>query len=335
MNPSTKTKYAGGNIPNLPLLKLFFILMLGFLNSLCFASDKEEETRLQEITAILVEHLNVDWSPTKLMHGAMIDYAAENKMAFDEKEAEEARPFVEAQVAKHVDVSKCFSGNIITKYIEASNKNPKDREVLAKVFVQPLVTTLRRSKDDRFIYCHQIAFYTFNSIIFDNMNKQAAGEKPLFTSIAFLSTTRETGDHLAVIVGGASGVVYLIDPWAKKFSVIKEFSKKSGWKNELQKSSLDLRLPPLHLKENLNTPINALYKEKGYYDMLFVKPNTQWMLYMAVSNHMRQLIQTPNNEQIELLYRSLAPMFGWKIAYSNLFDEAVEIDKESAEKSKT
>lgn len=312
------------------VFNILFVLVLVFSNTLCFAGEKEELERLTAITTILSEVVPV--VPTKIIHDLMIKAAVERGKAFDLVEADQFTKWsVRTMKAKGVDWSKCQS-NIVNQYIDNFKKNPENVEALAQVFVEPLVGTLRLPLNNRMAKCQQLAVYAFNIIVFDLMNDMAEKKKPLFTTVSFMATLPGTGDHLATVVRGSSGIVYLVDPWANKVVIIKDFSKKSGWMSEVWQTSLDVTKPALSLKENLNPTIAKEYEDQGFYDMVFVSSTTKWELLMSLSNNMRQLVQS-HNSKIGPLYAELKPYFTWwQLPYDSLF--GITATKEKKEKEK-
>jgi hypothetical protein len=323
LQKTTRVFLVGGVLSG--IVKLFFILALFFSNVMCFATEQEELSRLKEISAIVVKELELDWSPSKLTHDTYIGIAKERNAPFGIKEANDALPYISARVAKKVDMSKCFKQSIVDNYIDAFKKNSDDVQPLAEILVLPILETLQRQEKTRVVTCGLSAFYTFDAVVFDMMNQQVANKKrkSIFVSAVLMSTKGKTGDHLTVMVGGSSGAVYLVDTWLNKVVSIQGFSGKSGWNREAIQSSLDITLrSPLPLKGDLNTIINAEFKETyngvDYYDMVYVGPSTEWELLVPFSKHMRWLLQTSNNS-IKPLYDNMRPAFGWGL-YDDLFD---------------
>ena len=213
-------------------------------------------------------------------------------------------------------VGTCKFDNLIFSYATRFNENPDDVDALAKIFVNPLVKIWITPPNKQLVICDHYAAFAFSAVIFDIMNMQATGQNSLFTSATIIAAAENTGSHMATVVGGTSGNVYLVDPWGEKVVKIPGFTEKSQWKIA---KTFELRPGILFaLNEKLSAEITGIYADDGYYDMAYIRPDTGWTLAIHLSDHLRQLMQT-HNKVIRILYNSMNSAFGW-MPYDNLFN---------------
>jgi|GEM_PF-3780710 len=298
------------------VVRSFIVLALIFSNAMCFATEAEEEQRLNEIVGKIVTQVKRDRSATWLMHENVIRLEKKLKKQYNMENIEPIYNGILKKIGNTVNI-KCEFPSILGSYMNAFKEAPINWEVLARIN-QPLVDNWNAPPEEQLVNCDQYAYYAFSAVVFDIMNRKIGNDEHLpllFTSVIFLGTRKEKGNHIVVLVEGASGKFYLVDSWSDKVAEISGFAD-SGWKVPA-KSLTNVDQALILQKPELITIINQKFADEGYYDVMYVRDDTQWMLYVPLSNHLSQLLQT-RNDSIRPLYNSMRPVFGWK-PYNDLF----------------
>lgn len=291
------------------MTKLLFILMLVFINTICFADEEHEQQRLDFIVKQILTKVNLGRSTTRLAHNELIKQQIKLQRHYEYNNLGKVMPDIFKKIYKAGVDATCKFDNITVHYINSSSD-----EQYAQIIIDPLYKIWVTPLDKQLSICDHYAYLAFSAVVFDIKNETG---KNLFKSTVLMYALDNTGNHIATIVEGVSGNVYLVDPWAEKVIKIPEFTEKSEWKNKVRLSRQTIQNGFL-LNENLSDEITKMYAESGYYDVAYIRPNTQWVLLIKLSEHISQLMQTYQSQRIRLLYRSMKPLFGWT-DYANLF----------------
>ncbi|MCC2625389.1 MAG: hypothetical protein K0R14_1262 [Burkholderiales bacterium] len=308
------------NSLNIFVAKLFFITSICFASTMCFAGQTEELERLGYINAALVNHFDPKQSRSRISHEVIIRNMADRKLQFSSEQTLKLLPVLLRVPLANNKLEEYVNEDFALGYVlalEGGDKRPHD--ILVKNhFVNPLMSMWQKPVEKRNISCFQYTLYSFFAVVFDIMNQRVREEKPLFTYVGILNTNYLTGDHRAVLVEGDSKTVYILDPWYGKVIQVPSAEDKNGLLNLLlSKKTTNPSLKKGLPLDEMDAIINELFKDKGFYDMIYVSPTTKWSLFYSLSLHLRNIIETKNPD-IKLLYDELQPAFQWATAYDEL-----------------
>jgi hypothetical protein len=290
--------------------KFLFGLIIFFSVSICFAGEEHEFQILDSVLKSINKHFNLSKSPTKIMSNMVLEQERALGKQFTSKEAYSYRNGLILQ-------GKAPETKLVDDIVEFSNLGAVTSTVTPEYAERAKDYFMKFWSLDS-ICCGEYALYAMNAIVFENRNQTAAnkdnkGYVSPFKLVRLVQTQQGTGNHRIILVEGASGTIFVIDPWINKVvNLSPRFSKLSSMSNTKLSARDD---------EELNHLYHVPAKDgKFYYDALFVGPDTKWEVEEKLSALWCNLAQENTNE-MNTWYTYIKDVFGWKYTYSELLPE--------------
>lgn len=271
-------------------IKLIFIIVLVFLTSICFAGQVEEYNELKDnVLEPITAHFSDSSSLSRLisikmiemqkMNGKVVDPTHIKLMIMKDRARSEVREEVGSKRFEEMD-------KIIPLFCQKYSK--RTFTGLQPDFAKDLLTTLVSvAWDYNVANCEAQMRIVLIALDFNRLNYAVRGQKWLFKEAAVVKA-KPPGDHYFVLVQGLSDTMFAVDPWSRKVTILEDTATK------LSAISAD---PLINDYPDPQKKLNKLFEasdDKGikYYDEIYVRENTEWILRRDVTIGYEQFVNT-------------------------------------------
>ncbi|MCC2644237.1 MAG: hypothetical protein K0R94_15 [Burkholderiales bacterium] len=285
------------------IMKLFLLSALFSITSLCFATqaDDEEFELRQQILNPIFEHFqsNPLHAPGKLRAEQLINKQIEEKTKYDYNSLE--------KVPWDTNVKNAY------QKLEDIHKERRigvnlNELVSSKFFAEGAKTAW----DMKSGTCNDYADLVKIIFEFNILNDEENDTPSFFTKAIYIKAeadegrhTPTSGNHVFILIQGKSGTLFAVDAFENQIKRLRT-NFLDTIKDEEDKDGRGVKLSP-----EVSKKVTELFSQDGVYDILYIRPKTQWLVTPLFSKLRRNQIRTYDPSMAKL-YKSLQSQFkGW------------------------